>query len=277
MAMASSAADQSLEKVRNEIALTREWASLHQTIGEESERALKSDHRLSTDQKALILKKVIETVKDKDESYQKLEEKVPVIVQQHFFSNPKTKKAKPKTQLIDQASAGIIQQWPQFRSHLKIFINLPLPVHLRKAAWNAFLINAKVRQDFLAAHEGMKPDDLLKKNPKLSDMCKKFLQAGSLNELRKMDFTLHTMCAVVKFWEIRTSNEATKPEILLCIPFIYCCSHELKSISRQSSDCLDWTVPSEVAEMYCAFMEMMPLNMKTILHNPKVRNKLACK
>ena len=276
--MASCSAEELLDKVRSEIALSREWKELHKKMSDELDKATKVDHTMSNEHRMTIVKKVSETVKELDE-YKELEGKMPRIIHQHFFSNPETKKAKPKTQLVDQTSARIIQQWAPFRTHLKTFINIPLPVHLRRAAWNAFLKDKKVKKEFLNFYEGMKLDVLLKKNQKLAEKCKKYLQTSSLSELKKIDTTVYTLCAVMTFWEKRTGTEATKSDILLCFPFIYCCRVELGSgIVRDGSGAgpgLIWTAISEVAEMYCAFMAMMPLNMKNVLHDPKVNYMLS--
>ena len=264
-------ASATLDKLKSEIALSKEWKELHQAVTDELDRLLKAERKVPStiEEKAMLFKKVVETVRESEEgSYQRLEEKVPRLLQQNFFSNSKMKKSKPKTQLIDQTSALLIQQCPQFRVHLQSFINMPLPMHLRKAAWNAFLKNTRAKKDFLDAHNGKKLDDLVKDNLEFISKCKKYFQSSALIELKRKDNALHTMCVVVKFWEKRADCKATESEMLLCVPFIYCCRSEIASVTRGQQT--DWTVISEVAEMYCAFMEMMPLNMKDVLHDPKV-------
>ncbi len=269
----ASSSEELLDKVRSEIALTREWKQIHQEVHDELKKSMKSDDSVNTNERRVALvKKASETAKEMAE-YKQLEEKVAGMMHQHFFRNPKTKKAKLKTQLADEASARIIQQWPLYRTHLKEFINIPLPVHLRKVAWSIYLKDKKVKKEFLAFYDGMKPDILLKKNQRLAEKCSRFLQGSSLSELKKVHATPYILCAVVSFWGKRTGMEATEiteSNILLCFPFIYCCRLELGTVDGDKQ--LNWTVASEVAEMYCAFMAMMPLNMKNVLHDPKVHS-----
>ena len=268
----ASAGEATLDKLKRDIALSKEWKELHQAVTDELDRSLKTEHKLplTIKEKSMLFKKVAETVRESEEgSYQQLEEKVLRLLQQHFFSNSKIKKSKPKTQLIDQTSALLIQQCPQFRAYLKSFINMPLPMHLRKAAWNAFLKNTRVKKDFLDAHNGKKLDNLVKDNLEFVSKCKKYFQSSALIELKGNNNAIHTMCVVIKFWEKRADRKATDSEMLLCVPFIYCCRSEIASVTHEQQT--NWRVISEVAEMYCAFMEMMPLNMKDVLHDPKVK------
>ena len=259
-----------LEKVKNDIGLSKEWKEFHQRLTDEFDDSTKHKKNLTTEQRALLVKRVVESVKE-SEQYKQLEERVPSVVQLHFYSNPKTKKLKAKTPIMDRASATIVQRWPRLKSHLKQFINVPLPTNLRKAAWSAFLQDKTIRKYFLTEHEGMRGDDLLNKDPKLTEKCKKYLQREVFIELKKTNAALHTMCAVLKFWQKKSGSEVTDPEILLSIPFTYCYRDELGS----SSKTLNTSSVSIVAEMFCSFMQMIPLSMKSALHEPKVHQQCS--
>lgn len=263
MAASTSSAEGSLEKVRTEIALSKEWKDIHQAISEEVKKLMKEETTKDGHEAAMVT--VSESVqKSQADKYQLLEENVLKTVQQHFFSSSFLSKPKPNMQLIDQASAMLVNRRPEFKVHLKSYINIPLPLHLRKAAWNAFLRDEKIKQDFYDTHKDMK--SISKDHRTIVEKCKNILQLNALSELQLIEDLPYAVSTVVRFWEKTTSNEVTDAAIFLCIPFVYCCRNGLVS----NSETLNWSIMSEVAEMYGAFMNMMPLSMRIMIHNPKV-------
>ena len=258
-------AEQLLGKARAELALSREWKQFYQHLNELAEESLKSKLDQSSKQRVAVVKKLAKSVKDSDQ-YKQLQMKVPEVVQ-HHFSSSKSKKTKSKNETLDYASAGILVKWPQLRSQLKQFLLIPLPPQLRKVTWNAFLNDEVVRNEFLVTHQDIQPNKLLKNDPKLTERCRKVLQIGVFSELKKKENVLHAMCAVLKFWGKRSKEEITDSKIYLCIPFVYCYRDDLASLSET----VNWSTLSKVAEMYISFIEMIPLSMKSVLHEPEVR------
>lgn len=50
--------------------------------------------------------------------------------------------------LLD-GSVGLLKKWPELRSKLHVFLNQPLPDHMRPIAWRLFLEDPKCKCNYL--------------------------------------------------------------------------------------------------------------------------------
>jgi hypothetical protein len=182
--------------------------------------------------------------------YRKLQEETARIIDAMI---PKVNK-KEKTFILN-ASSFLLHEKPSLRSKLKVMINIPLPVSLRKSAWSAFLQNNSIKQEFLLEHSGKEMKDFKDIKVETVQNCNQILQSKKLPEFKKLSNLTHEYYFIVNFWKRKNHSEEQLP-LLLCLPFLYLFSDTIKP--------LHWPTMATVYEVFHSFVDLMPLSMRDI-------------
>ena len=263
--MAENSLDNSLlDKVRVDLGLSEEWKQVRQDISVSVRKTLERQRQsqLSPEEYNSLVKKATRQTR-KSEAYQKLQTRVASVIEVHYPKGSRKTKAD-----VLETSSYLLKTRPHLTSQLKVFINRPFPQKLRQSAWNAFLQNELIKKEFMLMYEGKEPQDFRNKDPELAKTCDRLLHSRRFPELNKFPNMSFECYAVLRFWKTKVKRELVNPDFLICLPFLYLYKEEL------SSKTINWSIVGTVAEMYVSFMEIMPLNMRSILHEPEVRTMI---
>ena len=151
-----------LSNAKEDIANTEEWKELILELFEAVQQQLTENHvsyfsDLTDSEKTLFLDRASKLVRN-SLRHNNLVATVSAILDQQInegimeeLMNPSNKK--PKTELVMDsacdACVDLLQKWPDLRSKLLTCLNRPLPSKLRKVIWEMFLVNPKIRDDYL--------------------------------------------------------------------------------------------------------------------------------
>lgn len=259
-------AESLVEKVRSEVGLTDEWKELQYCISTDVRKALERKESIGHD---VLVKNITASLKSKV-VYHNLQVKVAGVVEGQL---PKGNKRNQDQAL--EAAILLLQRRPTLKSHLKVFINVPFPLPLRKMAWGVFLqSNEPIKKECMSLlqDDGKTKREFEVEDQELFKACTRILQSDKLTEFKKKSNLVLEFYFVLNFWKVKTKNDMTMCDFLICLPFLHLFKDELMTSTSSDNKTTNWPVVATVAEMYFTFMHMMPLSMRSVLYEKQVKS-----
>ena len=177
-----------------------------------------------------------------------------------------------------RACGHLLERWPNLVSHLKRYLNHPLPPEVRVAAWRARLIPHKVHNDpggSLVASNGLLAERSGGET-RLCQACETILRSKPVYAaLSDSIGVLKAMKGVALLSHRANPGYAlTDTDLLICIPFLYARREELGRHSH-GSDGVFLQLVTDIADQYEAFVRIRPMTMTST--NEAVSGYYLCK
>lgn len=266
-----------LSHAKENISNTEEWKELVSELFEAVQQQLTENHvsyfsDLTDSEKILFLDRASKLVRS-SLRHSNLVARVSAILDQQIndgimeeLMNPSNKK--PKTQLVlDSASdacANLLQKWPDLRSKLLTCLNRPLPLKLRKVIWEMFLVNPKIRDEYLNRKlNSSKSSNTVESS--IEQRCEAFLASEpSFQGLSPLhaSVVIHIMKNCLSYKHSSLKEPVADTDYLLILPFLKVLVQDI-SVHGDSyhGDSLNSTVANFVG-VFFTFMELRPTYMK---------------
>ncbi|XP_031550753.1 uncharacterized protein LOC116288150 [Actinia tenebrosa] len=269
-----------LSHAKEDISSTKEWKELVSEVFEAVRQQLTENHvsyfsDLTDSEKILFLDRASKLVRTSFR-HSNLVARVSAILDQQIndgimeeLMNPSNKK--PKTELVlDSASdacADLLKKWPDLRSKLLTCLNRPLPLKLRKVIWEMFLLNPKIRDEYLnrKLKSSKTNNNTNTIESSIEQRCEAFLASeqsfqGLSSQHSSIVIYVMKNCLTYKHSSLKESLADT--DYLLILPFVKVLVQDI-SIHGDSyhGDSLNSTVANFVG-IFFTFMELRPTYMK---------------
>ena len=220
---------------------------------------------LSGHDKVAAVSKATKALEDTD-AYRNMRSKMSSMVDRTFcIREGSSKLSGDAAKDASRACGHLLERWPNLVSHLKRYLNYPLPPEIRVAAWRARLKPHSVHND---AGLSSSSDALLAERSaeetRLCQTCETILRSkpvyatlsDSIGVLKAMKG------AVLLSHRANPGNTTTDSELLICIPFVYARREELGRHSHDS-DGVFFHLVADIADQYETFLRIRPMTMST--------------
>lgn len=277
--MASTATKQGslwLLQAKQEIAKTAEWEELTSELLDAIEQQL-SENRvkyfsdLAESEKSLFLERAAKLLQG-NSPHKRLVSKVSELLDKHLNENVAAEilnplNTKTKTDLIlgrsCDASFEILRRWPDLKNKLFRCLNRPLRGDLRKAIWSIFLVNPKIRTNYLHRINVGTADSSVQDSAVMQN-CQALLCAEpSFKELSSnpaVHFAMGKILSYRQFY-LKTASTLLDTDYLLLVPFVKVFIDVNDSFNSGEVEIKDEQL-ARISESYLTFLDSRPLVSK---------------